>query len=124
MHEVALAHEIVAVASRCAQGARVRRVIVEVGALAAVLPEALALGFEAAKDATLLAQAVLEIRICPGAGRCRSCGSELPLEVPYGMCKCGSTDLEIERGQELHIHSIEVDACAERAAVPIQSEAR
>ena len=40
MHELALAVDVVAIASRRAAGARVHRVVLEVGKLAAVLPDA------------------------------------------------------------------------------------
>lgn len=61
MHELGLAMEIVDIVTRRAAGAKVRRVVVEVGALAAVLPDALAFSFELASDGTTAAGAELSI---------------------------------------------------------------
>jgi hydrogenase nickel incorporation protein HypA/HybF len=61
MHELGLALEIVDIVTRRAAGAKVRRVVVEVGALAAVLPDALAFSFQLASDGTSAAGAELSI---------------------------------------------------------------
>jgi hydrogenase nickel incorporation protein HypA/HybF len=61
MHELGLALEIVEIVTRRAAGAKVRRVVVEVGALAAVLPDALAFSFQLASDGTSAAGAELSI---------------------------------------------------------------
>jgi hydrogenase nickel incorporation protein HypA/HybF len=61
MHELGLALEIVDIVTRRAAGAKIRRVVVEVGALVAVLPEALAFSFQLASDGTSAAGAELAI---------------------------------------------------------------
>lgn len=108
MHELGIALEIVDVATERAAGAAVTRVVVEVGALTAVSPEALAFAWDCATANTALAHATLEIVTVPGRGRCRACGTEQPLDVPFGRCPCGTTDLELVAGEELGIRELEV----------------
>jgi hydrogenase nickel incorporation protein HypA/HybF len=108
MHELGIAMEIVDLATERAAGAHVTRVVIEVGALTAVLPDALAFAWECAREDTALAEARLEIVVMPGRGKCRACGSELELAVPFGRCGCGTTDLDLVAGEELRIRELEV----------------
>jgi hydrogenase nickel incorporation protein HypA/HybF len=109
MHELGLAQEIVAIVSDRAVGARVRRVVLEVGKLAMVLPDALRFCFDLCAEQTDLAGATLEIIETPGRARCRACGGEVALDRPLGRCECGSTDLEWLSGEELKIKEFEVE---------------
>jgi hydrogenase nickel incorporation protein HypA/HybF len=61
MHELALSQAIVDMCAERAAGARVLRVTLEVGALAAVLPEALRFCFDVCARDTALEGAALEI---------------------------------------------------------------
>jgi hydrogenase nickel incorporation protein HypA/HybF len=108
VHELALAQEIVAIAAERAQGARVTRVVLEVGKLACVLPDSLRFCFDAAAAATPVEGATLEIREVPGRARCRACSGEVALERAFGVCACGSSDLEWLSGEELRVVSMEV----------------
>lgn len=108
MHELGIALEIVDLATERAQGALVTRVVIEVGALTAVLPDALAFAWDCAIEDTALAHAKLEIVTMPGRGRCRVCQAEQELAVPFGRCGCGTNDLELVAGEELRIRELEV----------------
>ena len=61
MHELALATEVVAICAARADGARVIRVRLEVGRLAAVLPDALRFCFDACANGTAVEGATLDI---------------------------------------------------------------
>lgn len=61
MHELGLAMEVVDIVTRRAAGKVVRRVVVEIGQLAAVFPDALAFSFQLASEGTSAAGATLEI---------------------------------------------------------------
>lgn len=61
MHELGIAQAIVDIAAESSGGARVLRVVVEVGKLAAVLPDALRFSFDVASEGTLVEGAALEI---------------------------------------------------------------
>jgi hydrogenase nickel incorporation protein HypA/HybF len=108
MHELGITRNIVAICSEHAAGARVARVTVEIGRLSAVLPDAVRFCFDVCSRGTPLESAHLEIVETPGLGRCRRCGTEIALAVPYGRCACGSASLKIIGGEELKVRSLEL----------------
>jgi hydrogenase nickel incorporation protein HypA/HybF len=61
VHELGVALEVLDIVTRGAAGRSVRRVVVEVGELTAVLPDALAFSFQLASEGTSAAGAELEI---------------------------------------------------------------
>lgn len=110
MHELGITQNIVAIALEHSQGARVRRVTLEIGKLSAILPDAVAFCFDVCCQGTDLVGAQLDIIEIPGIGRCRQCDTEVSLELPFGVCdRCGSTDLELIQGQELKIKELELE---------------
>jgi hydrogenase nickel incorporation protein HypA/HybF len=109
MHELGITQEIVAIVSEHSRGAKVRRVVLEIGKLSAVLPDAVRFCFELCSEGTAAEGAKLEILETPGRARCRQCGAEVLLERPFGRCACGNTDLEWLSGEELRIKEMEVD---------------
>src|SRR6266850_1888484 len=80
----------------------------EVGKLAAVLPDALRFCFDLAAEETVARGARLEIVETPGRARCRGCGADVALDRPYGRCACGRSDLEWLSGEALRILEMEV----------------
>jgi hydrogenase nickel incorporation protein HypA/HybF len=108
MHELGIAIEIAELASERAGDRRPTRVVVEVGQLTAVLPDALAFAWQAATEGSALGGCELDIVAIAGRGRCRACASELDLVMPFGRCACGGTDLELVAGEELRIRHMEV----------------
>ena len=83
------------------------RVRVEVGQLAAVLPDALRFCFEACAKGTTLEGAELEILQTPGRAICNACGDTVALASPYGRCDCGGV-LRIVAGEELRVKDMEI----------------
>ena len=116
MHELGLTQEIVALACEAAAResarARVTRVGIEVGKLAAVLPEALTACFPLCAEGTAAEGAALDVIEVPGRGRCRACGAEVAMERPFAVCACGGSDLDWLSGEELKIKTLEVLPCA------------
>ena len=108
MHELGITQEIVAVVTERDRGARVRRVVLRIGKLSAVLPDAVRFCFELCSEGTALEGATLDIIETPGRARCRACGSEVVLERPFGVCVCGGNDLDWLAGEELLIQEMEV----------------
>ncbi len=108
MHELAIAQEIVAQIAESVRDARVTRVVLEIGKLAAILPDAVRFCFDLCSEGTPLEGASLVIIETPGRARCRECGGEVCLERPFGRCQCGCTDLEWLSGEELMIKEYEV----------------
>jgi hydrogenase nickel incorporation protein HypA/HybF len=109
MHELGIALEVVDAVEARVRGARVKRVVLEVGALTAVLPDALRFCFDLSTDGTALMGAALDIIERPGLARCRACGGELALLRPFGRCACGGTDLDWLAGDQLTILEVETD---------------
>ncbi len=117
MHELGLTQQLVETLSRAVveqegAGARVVRVVVEVGKLAAVLPDALRFCFDLCAAGTPLQGAILQIDEIPGRARCKACDLELLLDKPFGRCACGGSDLDWLSGDELRVTAMEVQPCA------------
>lgn len=108
MHELAISRSIVAAVEPKLGALRARRVVVDVGRLSGVVPEALALCFEVCARNTAVEGAELDIREIPGLARCGACAAEVELSEPIGLCDCGSGTLDIVRGRELRIREVEV----------------
>ena len=113
MHELGITQNIVAIAAEHAQGAKVRRISLEIGQLTAIMPDAIRFCFDVCTQGTVLEGATLEILERPGIGQCRECGQQLKLSQPFGVCDCGSARLEIIQGEELTIKELETEVlCA------------
>ncbi|BDG01378.1 hydrogenase maturation nickel metallochaperone HypA/HybF [Anaeromyxobacter oryzae] len=109
MHELAIAESVVDAVGERVGGARVTRVLVEVGRLTCVEPDALRFCFEACARGTALEGAALEIVEVSARATCRTCGArdaEVDARVP--LCACGSADLELVAGDRLLVQAVEV----------------
>lgn len=110
MHEMGITQSIVAIVSEQAAGRRVTRVTLEIGKLAAVMPDAIRFCFDVVAQGSALDGAALDIVEIPGRARCRDCGTEMLLDAPFGRCRCGSRQLQRLAGEELNIKSMELEA--------------
>jgi len=108
VHELGITREVVAIAAEHSGGRRVTRVVLEIGKLSGMLPDAVRFCFDLCAQGTVVEGAVLEVIETPGLARCRVCGSEVPLERPFGQCACGNTDLDWLTGAELRVKELEV----------------
>jgi hydrogenase nickel incorporation protein HypA/HybF len=108
MHELSLVRDLVDLIAERFTGRRVTRVILEIGKLAAVVPDALQFCFELCIAGTPAEGARLEILELPGRARCRGCGTELAVGGYFETCSCGSGDLELLAGTELRLKAVEV----------------
>ena len=108
MHELGITQEIVEIACSHAQARQVKRIVLQIGKLSAVLPEAVRFCFELCAAGTAAEGAELEIEEPPGIARCRSCAAQVTLDRPFGQCGCGSSDLEWLSGEQLIIQAVEV----------------
>lgn len=113
MHELAIAESILTSVEQEIERRQlpaVQKIVVRVGALSGVVPEALQFSFEAIRTDTALAETRLEIEWVDVHGFCRSCGREFDVEDLLFACPiCGSGGIEVTRGQELEIAYLEVD---------------
>ncbi|MBI3950399.1 MAG: hydrogenase maturation nickel metallochaperone HypA [Acidobacteria bacterium] len=112
MHELSIAEAIVSTVLQEIERQQlppVQKIVVRVGALSGVVPEALQFGFEAITADTSLANAKLEIEQVPVQGKCHDCSHEFAVEDFLFVCPlCRSGRIEVIRGEELDIAYLEV----------------
>ena len=110
MHELSIAEAVVRIACRHAADRRVTKVEVKVGHLRQVVPSALEFALGLVAEGTAVEGAEVVIEEVPAVGRCRDCGAESALTVFPLLCgRCGSWDVEVLRGEELLVDSLELD---------------
>ncbi|MBC1224020.1 hydrogenase maturation nickel metallochaperone HypA [Nostoc sp. UCD121] len=109
MHEFGITQNIVAIVTENAKGAKVQRVLLQIGKLSAIMPDAIRFCFDICTQGTVLEGATLEILEIPGLAKCRQCGAEISVDKPYGICNCGSVQLDLITGEELKIKEIEIE---------------
>lgn len=113
MHEMSLAEGVLQLVEETAQrenAQRVKLVVLEIGRLSSVEPEALRFCFEAVTHGSIAQDAALEILDVPGAGWCMPCGETVPMMESYGACpKCGSYQVQPTDGTEMRVKEIEIE---------------
>lgn len=113
MHEMALCQGIVGLvedeAARQSFG-RVKAIVLEVGVLGHVEPDALLFCFDAVSRETRAEGARLVIERIPGAGWCLDCERTVPLAERFGACpSCGRHRVQMTAGDELRVRELEVE---------------
>ena len=108
MHELGLTQEILEIVTQRAGEGKVKRVVLEIGKLSCVLPDAIRFCFDQCAAGTPAEGAELEIVQPPGQGRCRQCGTEFAMETVPARCQCGSNDAEWLSGDQLIIKMMEL----------------
>lgn len=110
MHELSIADAVVMIVAEHAAGRRVLKVEVRVGHLRQVVPSALEFAFELTARGTPVEGAELVLEEVPAAGLCRGCGAESVLAgFPLTCAQCGDMDVEVIRGEELLVDSLELE---------------
>ena len=84
------------------------RVRLEIGRLAAVLPDALRFCFDVCARAPWWKALHWKSSRRRAARVCRDCGGEVALVDCVGRCACGGADLRIIAGEELRIKEMEI----------------
>ena len=74
MHELGITRNIVSIVAERAAGRRVTKVVVEIGKLSAILPDAVEFCFDVCAKSTPLEGATLEIVEVMADASCRDCG--------------------------------------------------
>lgn len=112
MHEVSLMQDTLILAvkeAKKAGGSRIHRVMMQIGPLSGVVPEALSFAFDILAKDTMAEGATLEIEPVPIVCYCAGCGREFT--PPDMLCECpdcGAPSLDVRRGREMHLRSLEV----------------
>jgi hydrogenase nickel incorporation protein HypA/HybF len=112
MHELALMEELqrIALATAAAQGAqRIHTVMLRVGRLSGVDPDALAFAFEVVMAGGIGQGATLELEVVPTQCRCGGCGQRFePVDVIFACPICGELSAHVLRGRELELTGLEL----------------
>lgn len=109
MHELSLCEAIAATVTRHAGDRTASAVVVRVGHLRQVVPDALSFCWELLTDGTVLDGCALEIEQVPAVVRCRGCGEESVLDVPLMLCpSCTGDDVTLVSGEEFLVVSVDL----------------
>lgn len=113
MHEMSLAEGVLQLVEETArrEGAkRVKLVVLEIGRMSSVQPEALTFCFDVVTRDSVAEGAALEIVDVPGAGWCMQCAATVPMTELYGSCpSCGSHQVQPTGGTEMRVREIEIE---------------
>ncbi len=112
MHELSLAESLIEIIEDEAQRGgftRVRKVWLEIGALAGVEPEALRFGFEVVAHSTCAEGAELEMLTPPGEAWCFECERQVEIAAYHDGCPhCASHRLQVTGGNQFKLKELEV----------------
>jgi hydrogenase nickel incorporation protein HypA/HybF len=115
MHEMSLAENMLSIIEQQAQAQpqpfrRVHAVVLEIGVLAAVEPEAMRFCFEAVTRGTIAEGAQLKIVEISGQGWCMECAKTVQLAERYGLCpECSGTRVAITGGDRMRVVELDVE---------------
>ncbi len=113
MHEMSLAEGIRGIVEQAAaEGgfARVKSVVLEIGALSTVEVESLRFCFDVVMRDTVADGAAMEVVDVAGAGWCMQCSETVPIAALYDPCpRCGSYQVQATAGTEMRVRELEVE---------------
>ena len=112
MHEGSIARNIIDYVQKVAEENHintVKKIVVKLGKLHAVVPDALLFFFDIMKkEEKIIEKAVLHLEEEEIVVRCKKCGNEFSVDDRYFVCPaCGSPDTEIIKGGDILIVSVE-----------------
>jgi hydrogenase nickel incorporation protein HypA/HybF len=111
LHELAIAEsllEIIADESKKHGLERVKKIRLQIGKFAAVVPESLTFCFELVSRDTIASGALIEIESVGIVARCEMCDFSFEVQDQVFLCpRCGEPALELLSGRELSVMSIE-----------------
>lgn len=113
MHELSLAENVLQIIEDAAQVqgfTRVKTVVLEIGRLAAVEPQAMAFCFDAVTRGSCAEGAALEIVELPGAGWCAGCATTVAITDLLAACPhCGGYRVNPTGGTGMRVRELEVE---------------
>jgi hydrogenase nickel incorporation protein HypA/HybF len=113
MHELGVTENIVNIALAKAGEAQTNKVIkinVVIGELSGFVPDCIQFYFDTLSKDTIAQGAALHFETVSAELRCRNCSAVFrPQDTIWSCPKCGSQSVEIFKGRELYIESLEVE---------------
>jgi hydrogenase nickel incorporation protein HypA/HybF len=109
MHELSLCEAIAATVSKHAGDRTASCVVVRIGHLRQVVPDALSFCWTMLTEGTDLEGCRLEIEQVPAVILCAGCGTETTLDVPLMICSsCSGDDVTLLSGEEFQVASLDL----------------
>jgi len=113
MHEFGVTENIVNIAlakAGEAQASKVIQINIVIGELSGFVPECIQFYFDSLSKDTIAQGAAVHFELVPTQLRCRNCSSTFrPQDTLWACPKCRGQSVEIFKGRELYIESIEVE---------------
>jgi hydrogenase nickel incorporation protein HypA/HybF len=113
MHELGVTENIVNIALAKAGEAQANKVIkinLVVGELSGFVPDCIQFYFDSLSKDTIAQGAVLHFESVPTQLRCRDCSTTFsPLDTLWTCPECRGQSIEIFKGRELYVESMEVE---------------
>ncbi|XFO66242.1 Hydrogenase maturation factor HybF [Sporomusa silvacetica DSM 10669] len=110
MHETGVMMEIVDIAQKHAKksgATKVTKLVLQIGQLSAVIPDAAKMCYPFVISGTMLEQCKLSIEVIPAIGVCKQCDTTYNVvEKEFKCPKCASDQCEILSGRELKIKEL------------------
>ena len=109
MHELSLCEAIAATVVKHAGDRTAAGVVVRIGYLRQVVPDALAFCWTMLTEGTDLDGCGLEIEQVPAVIGCAGCGAQTTLDVPLMICSaCEGDDVTLLSGEEFQVVSLDL----------------
>ena len=113
MHEAAITHSVMTSVLQTLEEQNVTgtvtHVYVTVGVTQGIVPDSMQMYFDMEKKGTVLENAELVIEIQGIVGRCGECNTEHELDMQIMYCPECASPMELIKGNEIIISSIEVE---------------
>jgi len=115
MHELSLAEHVLHSMIDYTQknNVKISKIHLQIGELSTIVAESLTFSFDIVKTNTLLENTELEIHFEKGMAKCKNCQKEQEISKYATPCSfCGHAYLDILSGNQMLIHSIELEKTA------------
>ena len=113
MHEFGITENIINIAVNKAdeaQASKVMQINLVIGEMSGFVPDCIQFYFDSLSKDTIAQGAILHFELVPTQLRCRNCSTIFqPRDTLWSCPKCWSQSIELSRGQEFYIESLEVE---------------
>jgi hydrogenase nickel incorporation protein HypA/HybF len=113
MHEFGITENIVNIAldkASEAQASKITQINLVIGELSGFIIDCIQFYFDSLSKDTIAQEAVLQFELVPAQLRCRNCSTIFhPQDTLWSCPRCQGQSVEIVKGRELYIESMEVE---------------
>lgn len=113
MHELSITQSIMDIVldqAKAAEAIKVTKINLVIGEMSGVVSDCVQFYFDFLKKGNAAEEATLDFKVVPVELRCRDCQALFQPNDSRWVCpNCNSTKLEVVKGQESYVESIEVE---------------